>query len=656
MNAMSGLLRRFGRREARDTSKLVDLFVMIDGSGWRLARARPADGGQESADAVRSGAPVPNAGNAGSPIEAAFADAARSIGNPRSIGRLHILLDDPGGAYVDLLKSNLATAGSQALHEYAAELVGLPRVAWGRARVTESDSPGMDAQVMGIQGLVDLNGYLTRLDEHAVKVKRLVPVLDLIRRHLVTGDKTGSLCGLYVAGRYSHLMLTHPERGGVLARVIHTGREDFVDALRSGMGIDAAEAASMLSERDLLSGIAGTEGTDVASDVSRSAVDRAIGGLARRYTAAISETLAFFADQRVLGRPAEIKILDTGNRLQGLDHLVGEHVGIGAEMEAFDPFAAFRAMPLDNGLNLLEETSSDLRIGSISYRVHQGHIRSVEEIAREDRLQAAAAPKSEVRPRAPERRGRGRSRRSEQNGGVLSRLLAGRARQAKPDGATATDLAAQERQVGLLAILLIMVAGYFGYLEIEDQDRRLRNEINILGATYRANVDLKQGRDEATRAITRGGEIDKVLWTEKFLSLAENMNESMWLTDVYLEVNNRTIGESEIEEKKLVIQGAVLPSTDGHILQIAEFVERLEQDKQGFMDDFREIVFDGAYLDRGESDAVVRFTIEARYDAKKRQTVIIQAKRPAASSLGEATQKVEERKKAQEKAIGGNTQ
>jgi len=27
------------------------------------------------------------------------------------------------------------------------------------------------------------------------------------------------------------------------------------------------------------------------------------------------------------------------------------------------------------------------------------------------------------------------------------------------------------------------------------------------------------------------------------------MNESMWLTDVYLEVNNRTIGESEIEKK-----------------------------------------------------------------------------------------------------------
>jgi len=105
-----------------------------------------------------------------------------------------------------------------------------------------------------------------------------------------------------------------------------------------------------------------------------------------------------------------------------------------------------------------------------------------------------------------------------------------------------------------------------------------------------------------------------------------------------------------------VIQGAVLPSTDGHILQIAQFVERLEEDKQGFMDDFREIVFDGAYLDRGESDAVVRFTIEARYDAKKRQAVASSAPSTAGSTLGDTTKKVEERNKAQEQAIGGGTQ
>ena len=656
MNAMSDLMRRLGRRDLGDPSKLADLLVMIDGSGWRAVQARRADSGEMIESGARDGAPSQAAATAGPAIEAMFADAAKNLENPRSIGRVHVLLDDPRGAYIDLLKANLAQAGSQALHEFGAELVGQAQVSWGKARLMDPGAHGSEAQVIGIQGLVNLNGYLTRLDEHAVKVKRLVPVIDLIRRHLVAGAAEAPLCGLYIAGRHSHLVLLHPEQGAVLARTIDIGRDDFADALRSEMGIGEAEAASKLSELDLMSGIAGADDA-AAADVARSPVDRAIGPVVRGYIASIRETLDFFDHHRALGRPARIRILGAETAPRGLDRLITERVGVDAALEAFDPFAAFRAMPFDAGLNLLEETSSDLLIGSVSYRVHQGHIRSVDEIAREDRQQAATtAPETEVRRRSSDRRGRGRSRISQHDGGLFSKLFSARAGGARAGGtATASDAATQDRQVGLLAILLIMVAGYFGYLEIEDRDRRLRSDINVLGVAYRANVDLKKGRDAATRAITRGGEIDKVLWTEKFLSLAKNMNASMWLTDVYLEVNNRTIGENEIEEKQLVIQGAVLPSTNGHILQIAEFVERLEQDKQGFMDDFREIVFDGAYLDRGESEEVVRFTIEARYDAKKRQTVVTQTKRPAASTLGEATKKVEERKKAQEKAIGGST-
>ena len=152
--------------------------------------------------------------------------------------------------------------------------------------------------------------------------------------------------------------------------------------------------------------------------------------------------------------------------------------------------------------------------------------------------------------------------------------------------------------------------------------------------------------------MTSSGEIDKVLWTEKFLALAENMNETMWLTDVYLEVSKRTIGNSEIEEKKLVIQGAVLPSTDGHILQIAEFIERLEQDHAGFMNYFREILFEGAFLDREEADPVIRFAIEARYDATKRLNANISSSNGrTATSIGEVQETIRSRNKAQEEIL-----
>ena len=661
MNAMSGLMRRFRRRDTGDPAKQADLFLMIDDSGWRAVQSHATDSGERIDGAVQSGPPAPGTGNAASPIEAAFADAAKNLSNPRSIGRIHVLLDDPSGAYVDLLKSNLAIAGSQALHEYAAELVGRPQVAWGRNGLMGGQ--GSEARVIAVQGLVDLNGYLTRLDEHATKITRLVPVLDLIRSHLVTGMAEIPLCGLYIARRHSYLMLLNPEQGGVLVRTIRTGGDDFIDALRSGMGIDEAQAAKMFSERDLLTGIAEADevdGADPASDVERSAVDRAIGPTVRAYIASVLETLDFFEHQRVLGRPARIAMLGSGIAPRGLDGLIADRVGIDVEPEVFDPFSAFRALAIDEGLNLLEATSSDLKIGSVSYRVQQGRIRSVDEIAREDRNQAATvAPEPAARSGLSDRRGRGGSRNAEPIGGLLSRLFssppsAGGSR----SPSLASDAPAQDRQTGLWVVLFIMLtgaAGYYGYQGIQEREQSLKADYESLSSAYLANVYLKNGRDAATQTNAASGEIDKVLWTEKFLSLAKNMNESMWLTDVYLEVNNRTIGESEIEEKKLVMQGAVLPSTDGHILQIAEFIERLQEDRLGFMDDFREIVFDGAYLDRGESESIVRFTIEARYDAKKRQSVDIQAKSPTGASLGDTTQKIKEHEKAREQAIGGNT-
>ncbi|MBL6598402.1 MAG: hypothetical protein ISP41_05885 [Alphaproteobacteria bacterium] len=654
MNALTGFMRRLGRRDLGDPTKLEDLFLMVDDSGWRAARVMYSGSAEAVEVKEQSGAPRADA-NAATPIEAVFADVARNLGNPRGIGRIHILLDDPGGAYIDLLKENLASAGQQVMNAYCAELVGQPRVCWARARLAGDETRGREAQVLGAQGMVTLNSYLTRLEENVTKVSRLVPVLDMMRRHLVAGGETEPIAGLYVAERHSHLLMLHPGRGGVVSRRVPLGRGDLVDAIRDDMGVEANEAASMFYEHDLLSGVSPS---DDSSDMTTSAVARAIGPKVRRFIAGLAETLDYFETQRALGRPSTLKILGSERRLLGLSELLGKALAMEAVDEEFDPFLAFRALALDDGMNLLSEMSADLQIGSVSYRMHHGSILSVGDIAREAKLrEREPVSGNDIRGRKPRRRGGRRSRAIEIESSLFARFFSsGNGTSRAAGGGTGVDQAAQDRQVGLLAILVILAAGYFGYLEIEDRERRLRGDINTMGQTYRENVDLKKNRDEATRAITRGGEIDKVLWTEKFLSLAENMNESMWLTDVYLEVNNRTIGESEIEEKKLIIQGAVLPSTDGHILQIAEFVERLEEDKLGFMDDFREIVFDGAFLDRGESDAVVRFTIEARYDAKKRQAVASAKPSARGSTLGETTKKVEERNKAQEQAIGGGTQ
>lgn len=196
MNALTGFMRRLGRRDVGDPSKLEDLFLMVDDSGWRAARLKRSDATESLEVTEQSGGPRADA-NAATPIEAVFADVARNLGNPRTIGRIHILLDDPGGAYIDLLKENLASAGQQVMNAYCAELVGQSRVCWARARLADEETRGLEAQVLGAQGMVDLNAYLTRLDESVTKVRRLVPVLDMVRRHLVAGGGADPIAGLY---------------------------------------------------------------------------------------------------------------------------------------------------------------------------------------------------------------------------------------------------------------------------------------------------------------------------------------------------------------------------------------------------------------------------------------------------------------------------
>ena len=133
------------------------------------------------------------------------------------------------------------------------------------------------------------------------------------------------------------------------------------------------------------------------------------------------------------------------------------------------------------------------------------------------------------------------------------------------------------------------------------------------------------------------------------MSLADNMDKAMWITDVYLSDEQRAVGGENILSKKLVLEGAVLPSTVGHILNIAQYIERLLKDEKFFMSDFRDITFEGAEIDASESDHVVRFTLEAWYDENKRINLSAGANEPM--TLKKMQSNVDKRTEAQEKTL-----
>lgn len=638
---------RFRRSRKRSSSGHHDagtsVYLLVDASGWQV---KVGDSGT-----ARSGeTPAGGDGPVGR-LEASFGLAARHLKTLRSIGTIHIAIDDPDSRYVDLRNPRLASATSQYLHEFGAEQIGREHVACGRVAAEPDGERNSPTGAVGFQDLATLNACLTRLDDLAVKVARVAPLADLMRRHLTATVASQPVCGMHMAGDHTHVMLLHAGYAGFVLRTIPIGYRAITEALRKSSGIDDAEARNLLATRALLADIRETDPAGDNADVRTNANDRALGPLMRQFADSISESLSFFEQQRMSGRPERLSILNMDQPIKGLADFIGGHLGIEAELSPVDFFEILTRGPPEPSMNLLEDVGSDLQIGPVAHRFHHGMIRTVEEITREEAAQAEATD-SAAPARAPDssrgRSSRRRRRRSnDPDGGILARLFS-RGRAAGAPGSHPD----QDRQVGLLAILVLLAAGYFGYEEIQWRDLQWQGRINALDATIVKNIKLKQDTAAPTKQVTSSGEIDKVLWTEKFLALAENMNETMWLTDVYLEVTKRTIGDSEIEEKKLVIQGAVLPSTDGHILQIAEFINRLEKDRAGFMDDFREILFEGAFLDREEADPVIRFAIEARYDAKKRLNAVRSAtNEKTATSIGEVQETTKARNKAQEEAL-----
>ncbi|MGB0712906.1 MAG: hypothetical protein ACPGUC_05035 [Gammaproteobacteria bacterium] len=165
-------------------------------------------------------------------------------------------------------------------------------------------------------------------------------------------------------------------------------------------------------------------------------------------------------------------------------------------------------------------------------------------------------------------------------------------------------------------VALVIWWGWNQYAAVEKKYR-------LAAGGYQSQVsELQKQRQQLTKEGVQpqvtNVDVDKVLWTEKFLSIGQNMNNHLWLTDVYLSEVQGQIGDGQVVRQKLIIEGAALPSTDGHVFELANFIQRLEADDDRFMSDFREVSFEGAEIGEDNGDEIIRFTLAAWYDDEKR--------------------------------------
>jgi len=416
----------------------------------------------------------------------------------------------------------------------------------------------------------------------------------------------------------------------------------------------------------LLSDVRMSDAGAAVDALVQSSSERILGPMLRRFSQDILSTLEFFQDQRVSGCPASLEVFGATDRIKGLDDLLRFQLAIPAEPQGdrlldalVDQSHAPGVLPglrAGGTLNLLQHAGTDLKVGSMVYGFRNERLTLASAIAQDDvaNRSDSARQKAMVKGR---RKGGRRGAPDQPTGGLTLSALIARLKGGTPDEAAVVeegDRAKQERQFLLALALIVGGVLYLGYQQLEAAQIVRNGAVGQVSSGLQSIATTRRALGSDSLARRQGGEVDKVLWTEKFLLLSKAMNEKMWLSDLYLTSESRTVSGGSVETKKLVMEGAVLPSTDGHILEIARYINALQTiDNGAFMSDFRQITFQGATIDQSSRDTVIRFGIEAWYDSNKR----IETQRSQASggvTAVDAANQANRHYENQEKAIQEN--
>ncbi len=646
---------------------------------WKQAFLHVSDYGWESAvvDPDRLDEPMLRGGNDSTMLEhssfehigAAFDGVFTLAGEDlkgregQNINELHILLDDPQIIYNDMNQDLFASAGAAVLLDIGRQQLHCRAVTLG---IAPFGRPGQVERAHGVISFIDvsrLGNYLTRLNKLAIKVKSVTPLADmLIRRAALqnepyAGISVGSLC--------SHLVIANPQCGSVIYRCLQFGTASIIRLLAKGSAISMAEAAAVLVESDMLSDLTLVMPTDEVEIMMMSPADRLLGDAVRKFLEEITNSFNFFETQRGAGRPVELEIFGEVGVIRGLDRLfnrLGESVRL-ADVTLFD---TFRSLPADQRMNLLSDAGAQMKIGNSFFSFYRQGLLPAEQVQKEittiedgrrqvaeKRKAARTAEKEAKKSRGPGKHGRASSP------SLIAQIsaLVAKIRRKKGESDDEVYQGTPDSKSDLLGFA--GVAGLCVVIAFVIYDKYTDLTIQVAGqgsSFYSTELQVNTLRSEVEKTMVRStanADSDKVLWTEKILALSRAMTNEMWLTDLYLKNDTKTSERSTFTSKRLVLEGAVLPSTDGHLLQIGDYIQRLEADTANFMSDFREVIFQGMSLDMSESDQVVRFVIEAVYDEAKGREIRVNKPAQPTADISQTRKLIDKRNQSMDKYVPG---
>ncbi|MBF8271229.1 MAG: hypothetical protein HW380_334 [Magnetococcales bacterium] len=610
-------------------------------------------------------------------FKAAVVANAKSIAQAKSIS---LLLDDFSVQVMDNKPAALTAVSGATARQFGIQLLNVKDVSYGYADLPPVAGQAKKKNSDGVFAFVDaqrMREYLALLDKDGIKVTDAVPKEYLmIQRALHSGEPVYG--GFQMSGHTSTLVLVNHGAGIVQVRKIPVGFLTLAKAIAAKLEVTTHNAIQVMAQKNLVADVVPMAANDMENAVlikGKSLQYQALQPPLTRLLDDVKEFLAFFTFQKVAGVPKQLELFGAFGRVAGLADWLSRNSGVPVVVCEKTMLELFVGMQQPVACNLLKGAESNLlTIGRTRffYTEDKGFISDQELSIRnqgtvtrtETQHSASGAGPSHTRKR-PDRPGQRQRREKKEAPDVGQKLSAlwARLHTGKPTGTNdpvVDEEQGKDRFFFALFLLIVSILLYWGYdVNAQMTKQYMSNAASYLQTSTENDQLLKQLHGQETSAQKMGAALDtsKIFWSEKFLALAKNMNEHLWLTDVHLAEDERSVAGVQVKSKTMVIEGHVLPSTDGHVQIIAEYIDNLLRDTQWFMSDFRDVTFQGAEIEGDATDTSgdpqIHFVLRALYDKNKRIETDKKEGESAPAGLGTMLQNTEKHNKDLENVLRG---
>lgn len=606
---------------ARDRNRDIGAIVSVNATGWALNLYSTTDGSHLRSQTARSATPVMERDRRD--IIRSIKTAVEALGpdESRSLDWLELRVTDPEMDILDnrLIRSPMNDRDNVA--NLARQVVGRDDAAFDVCNFGPQSEDDIGRKVIAAVSLERVREYLSACGDLATRVQAISPSSIAFQKN-ATATSGKSFAIMELGAAQTQLFLAESDSGSVAKRVIPIGIRHFAESLSEALSLPTAQTVQMLEERDMLARLR-EAGPGHDRDVQAGAADRAIAAVAGPLLREFQRTLDDFSENRLAAPPDRILIGNGASAVRGFCEWMTEKVGIPLEA----PDRSLAEKPEDDlPLNLLRGTQDPLIVkGKTWYRYRDGRFVA-------DQTGPAQAPKVDVRT------GTGRKKSNPASRKALRE--------------TAKAEKRQKRILVLagLALLALPVVVFDNFVAPFQQSVQRKLDIlaqseDKVAALRRQTVDMS-----SAAAVQPGGEDEKstkILWTEKFFAVSRAIPASIWLSDVAIIQDERSVGQTDVITTKLVLRGQTTLDDRRHLGEIADFIRHLEGNPD-FMSDFRRVTFEG--LDRF-GDGEVSFELHAWYDRNKRKEGSGAGPEEDASPLDGLRQKTDEREKLQNNVL-----